>query len=63
VTYTEFMYITVHVCTSDVTYQTAILSYTFEVCQTLVSSRETRLKVLRILVKLHQEQAVCINVT
>ncbi|CAM9245735.1 unnamed protein product [Chrysoparadoxa australica] len=33
-----------------------LLAYTLEVCQTLVGSRELRLQVLRILVKLHREQ-------
>ncbi|CAM9505548.1 unnamed protein product, partial [Discosporangium mesarthrocarpum] len=32
----------------------AILSYTFTVCQTLVTSRDTRLKVLAILVEMHR---------
>jgi hypothetical protein len=38
--------------------QPALLSYTFEVCQTLASNRGVRMKVLRILVKAHREQAV-----
>lgn len=32
----------------------ALLKYTFDVCQTLVTSRETRLKVLAILVAMHR---------
>lgn len=32
----------------------ALLKYTFDVCQTLVASRDTRLKVLNILVKMHR---------
>lgn len=33
----------------------AILRYTFDVCQTLVTSRDTRLKVLAILVTMHRQ--------
>lgn len=32
----------------------ALLKYTFDVCQTLVTSRDTRLKVLAILVAMHR---------
>lgn len=32
-----------------------LLKYTFDVCQTLVTSRETRLKVLAILVRMHRQ--------
>lgn len=35
----------------------SLLKYTFDVCQTLVSSRETRLQVLRILVAMYRLQA------
>ncbi|CAM9429252.1 unnamed protein product, partial [Phaeothamnion confervicola] len=36
--------------------QPALLAYTLDVCQTLVQSRAVRLRVLRVLVKLHREQ-------